>query len=75
MKEQLEVLEIALGKLNHDEKELIILGKIESLKYRDIAEITGISEGNVKIRIFRAMMKLKDIFMKIEKRKYEKGRT
>jgi RNA polymerase sigma factor (sigma-70 family) len=68
-KEQLAMLEIALGKLSHEEKELVILGKIESLKYRDIAEITRISEGNVKIRMFRAIKKLKDIFMKIEKRK------
>jgi len=68
-KEQLEILEFALGKLSFDEKELVILGKIESLRYRDIAEITGISEGNVKIRMFRAIRKLKDIFMEIEKKK------
>ena len=68
-KEQLEILEFALGKLSPDEKELVILGKIESLRYRDIAEITGISEGNVKIRMFRAIRKLKDIFMEIEKKK------
>jgi RNA polymerase sigma-70 factor (ECF subfamily) len=61
-----------MKKLEHEEREIIVLGKIECLRYKEIADILGITEGNVKIRMFRAIRKLKDIFLKIENVRYEK---
>jgi RNA polymerase sigma factor (sigma-70 family) len=66
-REKIEQLYFAMKKLEPEEREIIILGKIECLKYREIADILGTTEGSVKIRIFRAMRKLKDILLKIEK--------
>jgi len=74
-KEQFELLYLALGKLGHNEREIIVLGKIKCLKYSEIANILGTTEGNVKIRIFRAIRKLKDILVKIENTRYEKERS
>lgn len=70
--EKLEVLRKALGKLTDSERELVILCKIECLRYNDVADILGISEGNVKIRMFRALNNLREIFMNIENFRYEK---
>lgn len=71
-KEQLASLEFAMKKLEDEEREIIVLGKIEGLRYKEIADMLGTTEGNVKVRIFRAIRKLKDIFIKIENVQYEK---
>jgi RNA polymerase sigma factor (sigma-70 family) len=70
--EQHVIIERAMNLLKSDERELIVLGKIDCLKYKEIAEILNTTESNVKIRIFRALRKLKDIYTKIENTKYEK---
>lgn len=70
--ERLEMLEAALGRLTEEERELVILCKIECLLYNDVADILGISEGNVRIRMFRAIRKLRDILLKLENSRYEK---
>lgn len=74
-KEELVSLDSAMGMLNPEEREIIVLGKIECLKYKEIAEIIGTTEGSVKVRIFRAMRKLKDIFLKLENNRYEKEKS
>lgn len=73
--EQRSALEKAMNRLKPDEKELIVLGKINCLKYKEIADILNISESNVKIRLFRALRKLKDIYIKLDNTKYEKARS
>jgi RNA polymerase sigma factor (sigma-70 family) len=65
-------LEQAMSRLKAHERELLILGKIECLKYKEIADILGITESNIKIRIFRALKKLKEAYTKLEKTRYEK---
>jgi RNA polymerase sigma-70 factor (ECF subfamily) len=70
--EKLEMIRMALSRLTDSERELVILCKIECLRYSDVADILGISEGNVKIRMFRAISKLREIFMNIENYRYEK---
>jgi RNA polymerase sigma-70 factor (ECF subfamily) len=73
--EQRSTLEQAMSKLKPDERELIILGKIDCLKYKEIADILKTTESNVKIRIFRTLRKLKDIYTKLEITGYEKTRS
>jgi RNA polymerase sigma-70 factor (ECF subfamily) len=69
--ENLETLKKAMAMLEAGERELVILCKIDCLLYADVAEILGISEGNVKVRLFRAIRKLREIFKKLEKCRYE----
>jgi RNA polymerase sigma factor (sigma-70 family) len=73
--EQHSALQYALGKLKEEEREILILGKIDNLRYKEIAEILGTTESNVKIKIFRALKKLKDIYTKLENKRYEKAGT
>ncbi len=70
--ERYAILNLAMSKLKPHERELLVLGKIENLKQREIAEILGMSESNVKIRTFRALNKLKKIYSKIETNSYER---
>jgi len=56
----------ALGLLKTEEREILILSKQDCIKYSEIAEIFQCSENVIKVRIFRALKKLKDIYQKLE---------
>lgn len=74
-KEQLVILGDAMRRLKPEEREVLVMGKIDCLKYRDIADILNTTENNVKIRIFRALKRLKEVYEKLENTGYEKART
>jgi len=73
--EQHKILQQAMGRLKPDERELLVLSKIDCLKYKEIAEILNMTESNVKTRVFRSLKKLKDIYKKLECTIYEKAKT
>lgn len=64
--EELQLLDKALQHLSPDKRELIILSKYEEMPYRDIALVLGCSEGNVKVKVFRAVQELKVIYKKLD---------
>ena len=55
----------ALSGLPEDMRELILLSKFNKVRYRDIGIIMNCSEGAVKVRVFRAMQELKDMYHKL----------
>ncbi len=59
-------LENGLKKLSPDENEIIYLRDFEGYSYKDIAMLLEISLNNVKIRLFRAKKKLKNILKGVE---------
>jgi len=54
----------AFQQLDVDERDILALAVSQDLLYREIAEVVGISEANVKVKIHRARMKLRDILRK-----------
>jgi RNA polymerase sigma factor (sigma-70 family) len=56
----------ALSRLNPAEREILILSKMDCLKYKEIAEILKCKENAVKIKIFRSLNKLREIYLKLE---------
>lgn len=61
-----EILEQALKTLPIVQKNVLLLRDYEGYEYKEIAEITGLSESQVKVYIFRARMKMKEYLGKIE---------
>lgn len=55
-------LNFALEQLGNTDRELIVMGKYQGLKYHEIAEITNSTLGAVKTKMHRAMQKLKDAY-------------
>ena len=55
-------LQMALGKLNTSDRELIVLNRFQEIKYNEIAEIIGSTPGAVKTKVHRAIQKLKAIY-------------
>jgi RNA polymerase sigma factor (sigma-70 family) len=57
----------AMRRLSDNNRELLTLSRFQHLKYSEIGEMMGISEGAVKVRIYRAMQELKNIYTEIER--------
>ena len=66
--QQLLLLNQALQSLESEKRELIVMSKLEGMKYRDIAEFHNVTEGNVKVRVFRALKDLKNAYTTAQKR-------
>lgn len=66
MDEGFDMLNRAMLKLVPDKREILILSKIDGLKYKELGRILNCSENSVKGRVFRALKELKDIFSKME---------
>ena len=59
-KEFLEKIEKAIADLPEKQKEVFLLSRIEKKKYREIAEILGISVKAVEKRMHLALIKMKN---------------
>lgn len=67
-----QLLEHALTQLPESQREVLILGKYEGLRYSEIGKILDCSEGAVKVRIYRAVKELKEICQRlVEELNYE----
>lgn len=62
-----EVLERAVKNLPADQKAVVMLRDYEGYSYKEIAEITGLSEAQVKVYIYRARVYLKAYIGTMEK--------
>jgi RNA polymerase sigma-70 factor (ECF subfamily) len=63
-----ELLRQALDRLPEDRREILLLSKFQERKYKEIGEILGCSEGAVKVKVFRALQELKEVYQALEKR-------
>lgn len=52
--ETIKTTQDALNKLPAKLKEVVVLAEYGDMNYKEIGKVVGISEGNVKVRIFRA---------------------
>jgi RNA polymerase sigma-70 factor (ECF subfamily) len=56
-----ELIESAMGQLTPGLREVLVLRDIEELNIAETAEALGLTESVVKVRLFRARMKLRDL--------------
>jgi len=61
-----EILDLALDRLSEIQRSVILLRDYEGYSYREIANITDLSESQVKVYIYRARKHLKKFIGKIE---------
>jgi RNA polymerase sigma-70 factor (ECF subfamily) len=61
-----KILNEALDKLPEIQKTVVLLRDYEGYNYTEIAEITALSESQVKVYIFRARQALKDYIKRLE---------
>lgn len=61
-----EILHLALDRLPESQKAPVLLRDYEGYSYKEIGDITGLSEAQVKINIYRGRMALKAFIGNIE---------
>ena len=62
-----EILHTAIAKLPDDQRSVVMLRDYEGYSYQEISEITGLSESQVKVYIYRARIFLKNYIGSLEK--------
>jgi RNA polymerase sigma-70 factor, ECF subfamily len=60
-KEDAEMIQTALDKLDETEREILVLRYFEELPFEEIAQVTGMNEGALRVRVHRILKKLKRI--------------
>lgn len=60
--QNLVLLKRALEQLPEDKRELLVLSRYQGMKYDEIAEVLGCEVGAVKVRVYRAMRALEQIY-------------
>jgi len=63
--QEIGLLQRALERLPVEKREVLLLSRVQNLKYDEVAEILGCDAGAVKVRVHRALKELRDIFHKL----------
>ena len=66
--ESTSLLSRALNSLAAEKKEILLLSKFKELKYSEIGDILGCSEGAARTKAHRALNDLRTVFLELEKR-------
>ncbi|MEM9858162.1 MAG: RNA polymerase sigma factor [Bacteroidota bacterium] len=65
--EREKLLYVSLFKLSAEQREILILTRFQQMKHEEVATVMDISVANVKVRVHRAMHKLKETYLELEK--------
>lgn len=60
------LLSRALMKLPDDKREILVLARLQQLKYEQIARLLDCEVGAVKVRVHRALQELKEVFHSLQ---------
>lgn len=58
-------LQEALQKLPEDKREVLVLSRFHDLRYEEIAQILKCEIGTVKVRVYRALKELRELFCEL----------
>ena len=64
--QEVKLLRRALDRLPEDKREVLVMSRYQNLKYEEIAAILGCEVGTVKVRVFRAVRALGQIFFELQ---------
>ncbi|WP_245970339.1 RNA polymerase sigma factor [Pseudochryseolinea flava] len=64
--EEMQLLSMAMDQLPDDKREILLLSKYQEKKYKEIGEMLGCTESAVKVKVFRALQELKEVYRKLE---------
>jgi RNA polymerase sigma factor (sigma-70 family) len=67
MDEREELLHRSLARLEPEQRELLVLTRFQHLKYEEVAAIMNTTVANIKVRVHRAIGKLREYYFEMEK--------
>lgn len=63
--QEISLLQRALAQLPAEKREILVLCRFQNLKYDEIASLLGCEVGAVKVRVYRAVRALSQIYMEL----------
>ena len=63
------ILRTALARLPLEQREVLVLSRLQNVEHKEIARLLDCSVGAVKVRAHRALKELRDVYFKIRKEK------
>lgn len=61
------LLHVALNRLDHNAREVLLLSRFQELSFAEVAAILECSAGAAKVRAHRALRELRDIFLALQR--------
>jgi RNA polymerase sigma factor (sigma-70 family) len=61
------LLHQSLAKLSEEQRELLVLTRFEQMKYEEVAAIMDTTVANIKVKVHRAIIKLREYYFELEK--------
>jgi RNA polymerase sigma-70 factor (ECF subfamily) len=65
--EQERLLQRSMAKLSEEQRELLILTRFQHMKYEEVAAIMDTTVANIKVKVHRAILKLREHYFELEK--------
>ncbi|MBO9636722.1 MAG: RNA polymerase sigma factor [Siphonobacter aquaeclarae] len=62
-----EQLHFALQQLPEGYRDVLVLSRFQNMSYEEIGELLGLSVANVKVRAFRGLQKLRDLYFQLDR--------
>lgn len=57
----------SLAKLDAEQRELLVLTRFQHMKYEEVAELMNTTVANIKVKVHRAIVKLREHYFELEK--------
>ena len=64
--DEINLLRSALQSLSREKRELIEMTRFQKMKYQQVAELLGMTESAVKVKIHRTLKELRQAYLKLE---------
>jgi RNA polymerase sigma-70 factor (ECF subfamily) len=65
--EREKLLHKSLAMLNDEQRELLVLTRFQQMKYEEVATIMDTSVANIKVKVHRAIQKLRAHYFQLER--------
>ncbi len=65
--EQERLLHQSMAMLNEEQRELLVLTRYQHMKYEEVAELMDTTVANIKVKVHRAIGKLREHYFQLEK--------
>ena len=62
-----ELLQRSMAKLDEEQRELLVLTRFQHLKYEEVAVMLDTTVTNIKVKVHRAIGKLREHYFELEK--------
>ena len=66
-KEKYETLYQSMGMLDQEQRELLVMSRFQKMKYEEIAGVMNITVASVKVKVHRAIKKLRENYFELER--------